>query len=179
MIEIAPYRLLPTFALATLTAACGGGSGGGGGGGAISTDSTAEAAGEDASGDGGVAGDEGVDAGANGFSQVYSTIISSQCLPCHSVGTGATEGMLDMSTEPTAYTNLVGVKAKGLGACSTSKLTRVVPGSAQTSLLYEKVESKLTQLNPPCGDSMPDDATTLSQAQVDLIQTWINEGAQM
>jgi hypothetical protein len=87
--------------------------------------------------------------------------------------------MLDMSTEPTAYANLVGVKAKGLGACSLSKWIRVVPGSAQTSLLYEKVESGLTRLNPPCGDSMPDNGMTLSQAQVDLIQTWIDEGAQM
>jgi hypothetical protein len=117
--------------------------------------------------------------GGTGFSQVYSTIISSRCLPCHSVGTGATEGMLDMSSEQTAYSNLVGVKAKGLGGCSASGLTRVIPGSAQTSLLYEKVKSKLTQANPPCGDSMPDDDTTLSQAQVDLIETWIDDGAQM
>jgi hypothetical protein len=144
MIERAFYRLLPTFALATLTASCGGSSGGG-----------------------------------TRFSQVYSTIISSRCLPCHSVGTGATAGMLDMSSEQTAYSNLVGVKAKGVGGCSASGLTRVIPGSAQTSLLYEKVKSKLTQGNPPCGDSMPDDATTLSQAQVDLIETWIDEGAQM
>ena len=117
--------------------------------------------------------------GATGFSQVYSTIISSRFLPCHSVGPGATEGMLNMASEQAAYSNLVGVKAKGVGGCSASGLTRVIPGSAQTSLLYEKVQSKLTQANPPCGDSMPDDATTLSQAQVDLIQTWINEGAQM
>lgn len=87
--------------------------------------------------------------------------------------------MLDMSTEPTAYANLVGVKAKGMGACSTSGLTRVVPGSAQTSLLFEKVDSKLPQMSaPPCGDPMPDDATALDQAQVDLIQAWIDDGAQ-
>jgi hypothetical protein len=112
------------------------------------------------------------------FSEVYTTIISSRCLPCHSVGTGATAGMLDMSTEATAYANLVGVKAEGMGGCLTSGITRVVPGNAQMSLLFEKVESKLAQVNPPCGDPMPDDATTLDQAQVDLIQTWIDDGAQ-
>jgi|HubBroStandDraft_1064217.scaffolds.fasta_scaffold276829_2 hypothetical protein len=86
--------------------------------------------------------------------------------------------MLDMSTEPTAYANLVGVKAAGMGGCSASGLTRVVPGNAQMSLLFEKVDSKLIQMNPPCGDPMPDDATTLDQAQVDRIQEWINGGAQ-
>jgi hypothetical protein len=116
--------------------------------------------------------------GGTSFSEVYSTIISSRCLPCHSVGTGATAGMLDMSTEPTAYANLVGVKAAGMGGCSASGLTRVVPGNAQMSLLFEKVDSKLIQMNPPCGDPMPDDATTLDQAQVDRIQEWINGGAQ-
>lgn len=86
-------------------------------------------------------------------------------------------GKLDMSTEQTAYSNLVGVKAAG-ASCLTSSLTRVVPGSATTSLMFNKVNAKLKQINPPCGDTMPDDQTVLNQTQVDLIETWINDGAQ-
>ncbi len=86
--------------------------------------------------------------------------------------------MLDMSSEDVAYSNLVGVKAAGV-SCGISGLTRVVAGSAQTSLLFNKVDSKLPgHVNPPCGDPMPDDATVLTQAEVDLIAAWINDGAQ-
>lgn len=112
------------------------------------------------------------------FSEVYSTIISGRCLPCHSSGGGVMFGNLDMSTEETAYENLVGVKAAGVGDCSKSGLTRVVPGNAATSLMFNKVNAKLKQIPPPCGDTMPDDQTVLNQAQVDLIESWINDGAQ-
>jgi hypothetical protein len=81
-----------------------------------------------------------------------------------------------MSTEATAYSNLVAVKAAG-GDCVTSNLVRVVPGSAATSLMFIKVNAKLMQTGVPCGDTMPDDASVLDQAQVDLIESWINEGA--
>jgi hypothetical protein len=111
------------------------------------------------------------------FSDVYSTIISSRCLPCHSSGGGFMYGKLDMSSEQTAYSNLVGVKAAG-SSCIMSNLTRVVPGSATTSLMFNKVNAKLKQIAPPCGDTMPDDQTVLDQTQVDLIETWINGGAQ-
>jgi hypothetical protein len=116
--------------------------------------------------------------GGTSFSEVYSTIIGSRCVPCHSVGVGKISGMLDMSSEDTAYSNLVGVMAAGV-SCGKSGLTRVVAGSAQTSLLFDKVNSKLPgHVNPACGDPMPDDATVLTQAEVDLIATWINDGAQ-
>jgi hypothetical protein len=113
-----------------------------------------------------------------GFSEVYSTIVSGRCLPCHSSGGGVMFGNLDMSTEQTAYANLVGVKAAGVGDCGRSGLTRVVPGSAATSLMFNKVNAKLKQIAPPCGDTMPDDQTVLNQTQVDLIESWINDGAQ-
>jgi hypothetical protein len=111
------------------------------------------------------------------FSEVYSTIISGRCLPCHSSGGGFMYGKLDMSSEQAAYSNLVGVKAAGT-SCIMSNLTRIVPGSATTSLMFNKVNAKLKQIAPPCGDTMPDDQTVLDQTQVDLIETWINDGAQ-
>jgi hypothetical protein len=86
-------------------------------------------------------------------------------------------GKLDMSSEETAYSNLVGVKAAGT-SCVTSNLIRVVAGSAATSLMFNKVNAKLTLTQAPCGDTMPDDQMVLDQAQVDLIEAWIDDGAQ-
>jgi hypothetical protein len=127
-------------------------------------------------------GGTGGDPGATGFTQVYSTVISERCLPCHASGgdagtnVGFIFGKLDMSTQQLAYANLVGVKAAGV-SCVITGLTRVVPGSAQTSVLFGKVDAPLTMNPTPCGDTMPDDGTNLTQAEVTLIQTWINDGA--
>lgn len=84
-----------------------------------------------------------------------------------------------------AYAQLVNVMAMGNvpgGAgvtCAMSGLTRVVPGSALTSLVYQKVNSKLMGAIAPCGDPMPDGNTTppLTMAEVVTIQTWIDDGA--
>jgi len=84
-----------------------------------------------------------------------------------------------------AYAQLVNVKAMGdvLGSadltCAASGLTRVVPGSALTSLIYEKVESKILGIPAPCGNPMPqpDAATPLTTGQVTTISDWITEGA--
>ena len=162
MVDSAGSGFLFAFVLAVPMAACGSGAGAGAGAGAEAD----AGAGADASSSQGPA-----------FSEVYSTIISGRCLPCHSSGGGFMFGKLDMSSEQAAYTNLVGVKAAG-GSCIMSNLTRVVPGSAATSLMFNKVNAKLKQIVPPCGDTMPDDQTVLDQTQVDLIETWINDGAQ-
>jgi hypothetical protein len=96
-----------------------------------------------------------------------------------------------MSTQALAYTDLLGssgtgAPAAGTGAgssgitCSSvSGLLRVHPGNASSSLIWEKVNSKLQGTVPPCGSPMPAGATNpaLSQAQVDEIAAWINAGA--
>jgi hypothetical protein len=110
---------------------------------------------------------------------------------------------LDFSSKETAYNALYKVTAlgslvsgetgRGCGvAPGTDAQTyiRVVPDNAQDSLLYEKVENPPNDPNytPPCGDRMPlnhDDAGimltapyhSLSQAQISLIEDWINAGA--
>jgi hypothetical protein len=163
MIDRAYSRWLCTLVLAVSVAACGSGSPQGPG---LAADGGSEAGATDSS------------SSQGDFSEVYSTIISTRCLPCHTSGGGVMFGKLDMSSEQTAYANLVGVKAAGVGDCSKSGLTRVVPGSAATSLMFNKVNAKLKQIPPPCGDTMPDDQTVLDQSQVDLIESWINDGAQ-
>ena len=60
-----------------------------------------------------------------------------------------------------------GVEAKALGACN------VVPGSPGTSYLIEKVLP-----SPRIGVQMPNMRTPLTDPQVQLIRTWILEGAQ-
>lgn len=115
-------------------------------------------------------------------------IIALRCTACHTpTGSGVLEGHLDMTSGAAsgAYGRLVNVNAMGTqtgGAgvtCAQSGLVRVVPGSALTSLLYEKVNSKLQNMPAPCGNPMPqpDTATALTTAQVGTIMEWIDEGA--
>lgn len=122
------------------------------------------------------------------FTNVYSTIIGQRCIGCHRPGGGGvTVGMLDMSTQGTAFTNLVGVNAQGIGAGASGvtcaslmpPVLRVSPGHSADSLLFNKVHSKRDGTNPPCGSPMPLPAAAppLSQAEVDLIAAWIDAGA--
>jgi hypothetical protein len=115
------------------------------------------------------------------FSDVYE-IISSSCLPCHTSGGGVTSGMLNMSSQAMAYTNLVGTSGAGVPAagtaCGSSGGLRVNPGSASTSLLWQKVNGKLPGNSAPCGNPMPPGSNAaLTQQQVNDIAAWINAGA--
>jgi hypothetical protein len=108
----------------------------------------------------------GVDASGVTFTEVYSTVLKPQCGSCHA-GLLAQFIGLDMGTQASAYKNLVGVH--GTGSCAGQTL--VVKGDAGTSLLYEKLTS------PPCGSMMPQNAPALPQASIDMVKTWIEEGA--
>ena len=94
------------------------------------------------------------------FTEVYQTALTS-CTMCH----GAS-GNLDMSSQSTAYSNLVGVTAAG-PACGASGEMRVVPGNSAMSLLYNKIAG-----TEDCGNTMPETAPGVT-----LIQSWIDEGA--
>lgn len=113
------------------------------------------------------------------FSRVYTSIIVAGCLPCHTDGPGQTTGMLDMSSQSTAYTNLVGtgggVDAAGSG-CAGRGLKRVTPGNASTSVLWEKVNSQLQGTAAICGLPMPSGFPALAQGDIDSIAAWINGG---
>jgi mono/diheme cytochrome c family protein len=114
--------------------------------------------------------DAGASTGTVTFTQVYSDIISQDCVSCHNpAGDGVTAGKLDMSSQATAFSNLVGVAAAG-EACG-GKGTRVVAGDADNSILYQKVTS------PTCGSQMPLGGTALSNDKTEEIETWIKAGA--
>jgi hypothetical protein len=110
---------------------------------------------ESVASDAGAGGAAAMDGGDSGsvptFTQVYTTVLTANgCTTCHA---GATpSGELDMSSQATAYADLVGVAATTPSgetpACSGD---RVVAGSASTSLLYLKV----SEATPPCGAQMP------------------------
>jgi hypothetical protein len=126
------------------------------------------------------------------FTNVFNMILSqptcgsasSTGVRCHAnpAGGAVTMSGLSFASQSTAYAQLYEVKAMG-EYCATPDagpvLTRVVPGNAQESLLYLKV----AEATPPCGATMPKPlppATTvapLPQAQVTLIEGWINAGA--
>jgi hypothetical protein len=114
------------------------------------------------------AGDGGI--GSPTFTNVYTTVLEPNCSLHHA--TGAVDGFLTFETKANAYKTLVNVKASGPN-CGQSGETRVVPGSASTSLLYQKV----SETTPPCGSQMPLNANPLSVADQQLIEDWINAGA--
>jgi hypothetical protein len=124
---------------------------------------------------GGAVSDAGVDTGsAATWTQVYTTAIVPECSPCHTTptGIGVTTGNLDMTSQSTAYSNLVNVPAAG-AQCS-GRGTRVVPGQPGSSILYLKVSLDDPS---PCGAKMPLGGPPLSREQTDLIKAWIQAGA--
>lgn len=80
-------------------------------------------------------------------------------------------GMLNMSTEAMAYTNLVGVAA--MSTQCMGKGMRVVAGDSAMSILYQKITT------PTCGLKMPRTGAALTAAQAMTIKTWIDGGAKM
>jgi hypothetical protein len=93
---------------------------------------------------------------------------------CHFANAGSAEGDLDMSSQATAYAQLVNVAATTAPIDTTPcSGDRVVPGSPSTSLMYLKI----TEVMPPCGAHMPLTGNPLTSQQIGLIQTWITEGA--
>lgn len=129
-----------------------------------------------------------LDAGPLSFATDVYPIMTARCIACHTPqGTGVTMGHLDMTTglASGAYSQLINVRAMGTvpGAvqltCAMSDLIRVVPSSGATSLLYNKVNSKLLNMPALCGNTMPAaaNAPPLTADQVATIKAWIDEGA--
>jgi hypothetical protein len=123
----------------------------------------------------------------NSFTAVYAQIIAPTCSSdfCHYNGVGIRYSALDMSSQVSAYWSLVGQPCMG-PACSEMG-TRVIPGHPEASILYLKVSEPM----PPCGSQMPADPVALTAMgtsvfsgsalpadQLQLIQSWILEGAQ-
>lgn len=101
------------------------------------------------------------------FAQVYA-ILEPSCAGCHGENGLA---RLDLSTPAAAYTGLVSAKARG-NACNDGVRVLVVPGSAETSLLYQKMAGTQT-----CGRPMPPNGALVPAADLAIVGAWINDGA--
>lgn len=106
------------------------------------------------------------------FTQVYTQILGPTCSVHHSGG--APSGNLNMSSQSLAYQNLVGVAASGPSCGGADPVpTRVVAYDHDGSLLWQKVMGL-----QKCGSQMPLGGPYLSSTQIDLIASWIDDGAQ-
>jgi len=93
------------------------------------------------------------------FSQHVQPIFDAQCVSCH-----PSSGNLDLRPGY-SYDELVNVPASGYNGIL------VVPGDAESSILYKKVDgSGAYGANMPLGGS-------LSSTQIAIIRDWINQGA--
>lgn len=101
------------------------------------------------------------------FTDVYGTILSARCGPCHT-SAGSPGGGLGMATQTQAYLSLVGVTA----TCGGGTNVRVIARDSARSLLWRKVTGV-----DLCGDIMPRMGMPLSSAQAALIAHWIEGGA--
>ena len=94
------------------------------------------------------------------FANDVQPIFGQSCTSCH-----PSSGNLDL-TAANSYNQLVNVNASGYSA------KRVVPGDADNSVLYKKIDGSGTY-----GSNMPLGGN-LSAAQINIIKQWITEGAQ-
>jgi len=92
-------------------------------------------------------------------------VFDASCSPCHLGGGSSGDLSLD-----SAYSTLVGVPS------SQSALDRVEAGSLQASYLWHKLQG--TQGNVGgSGQQMPAGGGSLTQPQLELIESWISGGA--
>lgn len=98
--------------------------------------------------------------------QIVPLFMSAGCLSsaCHG-GTFPASGF-DLRSYATSF--VMGDNARRINACEIS------PGHPENSFLIEKLRSS----DPRQGLQMPLDGELLTEAQISLIETWINEGAQ-
>jgi hypothetical protein len=120
--------------------------------------------------------DAGTDAPAGAtFTNIYNNILVVRCSPCHTTatGTGVVDGKLDMTTRAKALMNLVNVP--GGGSACAGQGTRVIPMQGGNSLIY----LKLSPDEPvPCGAKMPLGRIPIPDTEIELIEEWIDDGAE-
>ena len=113
-------------------------------------------------------GDDDDSVGTPTFSDVYTTIISTNC-SCHSGGSHST-GFAFNGSQQTAYDVLVGVASSELPA-----MNRIEAGDSTESYLQHKIDGTHLDVGGS-GGQMPLGGS-LSEAQRDLVRDWIDAGA--
>jgi mono/diheme cytochrome c family protein len=107
------------------------------------------------------------------FSQQIQPIFTASCAlsGCHGSGNlQPPEKPMNLSAGQ-AYTNTVNVSSAQLGS-----MDRIEPGQPDQSYLVHKIQGTHLQVGGS-GVRMPAGGSPLSQSQIDLIRTWIAQGA--
>lgn len=92
-------------------------------------------------------------------------IFLTRCSPCHTTGSS---GGLKLDTSEASFANLV---QRNAAAAACSDRIRVVPGDATASYLI----AKLRAAPDICGLPMPRGLPALPEAELQLVESWINE----
>ena len=110
------------------------------------------------------------------FTEIYAELFpagtTAQCNYCHDrPPNDISNGKLNMGhTRADAYAALVGPSSAS-AKCGGGR-SLVVPGDPSGSLLYQKLGTA-----PPCGDRMPQGGSPLTDAQLEMVRSWIAAGA--
>lgn len=110
------------------------------------------------------------------FSEIYPMLFPSltnpRCDACHAmpaseISNGKLHTGMDQATAYAALVGKMSISRKCMGRMI------VAPGQPEMSLLLQKLGP-----NPPCGVRMPLGGAPLSDAQLELVRSWIAGGAQ-
>ncbi len=105
------------------------------------------------------------------YAEFFPATTNARCNFCHSMpSSNSSNGMLSVGMDrESAYQALV-------GPISTSKKCAgkalVVPNDPDRSLFFQKLAS-----TPPCGGRMPVGGMKLSEGQLQMVRSWIEDGA--
>ena len=102
------------------------------------------------------------------FSSISTQVFDRICVSCHNAGGAQFAGGLRLDSGQ-AYNQLVNTPSTGRPAA-----VRVIPGNADDSYLIHKLEGR----SGIAGVRMPLNGSPLTQADIDVIRTWIAQGAQ-
>jgi len=109
-------------------------------------------------------------AGPATFSDVFTTILNARC-SCHA-GASHSTGFAHAGDQATAYGVLVGVASSEAPA-----LNRIEAGSTADSYLWHKVNGTQDTVGGS-GGQMPLSGGNLTSAELDMLESWIEDGAQ-
>src|SRR3954471_12094880 len=105
------------------------------------------------------------------YAMLFPTNTDARCNFCHSMpASEKSNGHLHMGMDKSvAHAALVG-KTSSSAKCMGR--TYVVPYQPEMSFVLQKLSG-----SPPCGDRMPVGGSALSEAQLEMIRSWIANGA--
>ena len=97
------------------------------------------------------------------FSSIQAVVFNQRCTSHHGA---IANGGLDLRS-PQSFANLVGAPS------TQTALLRVAPGDAESSYLIHKLEGRAGIV----GNRMPENGSFLTASEIDVIRSWINDGA--